>query len=710
MSRARRKDPQICANPTKVPRDQFIEGLRNRETKLELLRRVRMQPDIRFGEIKDEALALSEESNRVQSVQVRGACASAAPSRDATSPDSSTSSLAVPDSATLMQEVLQLRRENYGLSEQTHHLPGWRGHSGHCKTGDQVKLEPKKCGLGGPGSRGSKSKTEHKEARKTYGKNKDKMEETMRKASDAVVRYYLDGDHSLCGTQSLVCSGQRKAWGFSFLPDGKLENLCSDISDREALKKIIAKRLGEEASEATRNRVLQRLEAHNHSPGRTTGNQNKDNNQPQDETEKEELRRLREEVAKYKAAEEQQRQQVGSQQQLRVETQHQEGNQQQQHQPVDTQHQVGNQQQQQGESQQRPGDNGLLQRQPQPPGLSQAEAAAWMTKEFHKALDARMKELAADGVGTERRQADPLTQEDEDKPWTTTNAVPSTVQPSVHLWSGNLGVVIFPSQLLNAELTGESPTAYSRKLMDVYFTKEVLAVSRFKGNGKYAALDEAMMAAVISKNVRYRNSHLLREEEGCRPYEGLHRRLWEDSPPPSEPITPAKQEFNLFRTRLSLFPKHDPNVVPYPMEAEELPIRCHRAFRAPRGFARGCGLPTVERRIERRGSVPPYPEPDFDFASCVDAGADEEGDPGDLADLRGFEELSPLASIMERKEYHCKNCRVHGVDKPLRGQRRLSCEVRGIPPATLAREQVAASSTSPSQGQLEDRGELPLLK
>ncbi|CAH1253088.1 Hypp1079 [Branchiostoma lanceolatum] len=96
---------------------------------------------------------------------------------------------------------------------------------------------------------------------------------------------------------------------------------------------------------ALRNRVLQRLEAHNHSPGRTTGNQNKDNNQPQDETEREELRRLREEVAKYKAAEEQQRQQVGSQQQLRVETQHQEGNQQQQHQPVDTQHQVGNQQQ-----------------------------------------------------------------------------------------------------------------------------------------------------------------------------------------------------------------------------------------------------------------------------------------------------------------------------------------------------------------------------
>ncbi|XP_066288271.1 zinc finger MYM-type protein 3-like [Branchiostoma lanceolatum] len=39
--------------------------------------------------------------------------------------------------------------------------------------------------------------------------------------------------------------------------------------------------------------------------------------------------------------------------------------------------------------------------------------------EFRKALDARMKELAAAGVGAERRQADPLTQEDEDKLWTT---------------------------------------------------------------------------------------------------------------------------------------------------------------------------------------------------------------------------------------------------------------------------------------------------
>ncbi|CAH1242448.1 Hypp6713 [Branchiostoma lanceolatum] len=47
--------------------------------------------------------------------------------------------------------------------------------------------------------------------------------------------------------------------------------------------------------------------------------------------------------------------------------------------------------------------------------------------------------------------------------------------------------------------------------------------------------------------------------------------------------------------------------------------------------------------------------------------------------------------------------------KELLGQRRLSCGVRGTPPPTLEREQVAASSTAPSQGQLEDQGELPLL-
>ncbi|CAH1242588.1 Hypp6862 [Branchiostoma lanceolatum] len=44
---------------------------------------------------------------------------------------------------------------------------------------------------------------------------------------------------------------------------------------------------------------------------------------------------------------------------------------------------------------------------------------------------------------------------------------------------------------------------------------------------------------------------------------------------------------------------------------------------------------------------------------------------------------------------------------PCKRQRRLSSGVRGIAPPTLAREQVAARSTAPSQGQLE---ELPLLK
>ncbi|XP_066300903.1 uncharacterized protein [Branchiostoma lanceolatum] len=77
------RPPDLCKS------DQSAKGSVHRGTQnpryytmLELLRRVRMQPDIRFGEIKDEALALSEESNRVQSVQVRGACASAAPRRD----------------------------------------------------------------------------------------------------------------------------------------------------------------------------------------------------------------------------------------------------------------------------------------------------------------------------------------------------------------------------------------------------------------------------------------------------------------------------------------------------------------------------------------------------------------------------------------------------------------------------------------------------
>ncbi|XP_066300859.1 uncharacterized protein [Branchiostoma lanceolatum] len=68
MGRARRRDPEICANPDKALRDQFIEGIRDRESKLELLRRVRVQPDITFCGIKDEALALAEESSRVRSM------------------------------------------------------------------------------------------------------------------------------------------------------------------------------------------------------------------------------------------------------------------------------------------------------------------------------------------------------------------------------------------------------------------------------------------------------------------------------------------------------------------------------------------------------------------------------------------------------------------------------------------------------------------
>ncbi|XP_066300880.1 zinc finger MYM-type protein 3-like [Branchiostoma lanceolatum] len=38
--------------------------------------------------------------------------------------------------------------------------------------------------------------------------------------------------------------------------------------------------------------------------------------------------------------------------------------------------------------------------------------------EYRKAMTARMKELKAEGVGFEKRQADPLTMEDEDKLWT----------------------------------------------------------------------------------------------------------------------------------------------------------------------------------------------------------------------------------------------------------------------------------------------------
>ncbi|CAH1242461.1 Hypp6732 [Branchiostoma lanceolatum] len=155
---------------------------------------------------------------------------------------------------------------------------------------------------------------------------------------------------------------------------------------------------------------------------------------------------------------------------------------------------------------------------------------------------------------------------------------------------------------------------------------------------------------------------LLREEEGCQPYEGLNRRLWEDYPPPLEPITPVKQEFDLVRTRLSLFPKHDPSVVPWSMEAEELPIRCDREYARPEDLQEvvAClqwsvasrdewnrqGQTEIVRLLQKldgstnhpelcqlielphdelcrlimQGSVPPYTGPDFEF----DAGANAE--------------------------------------------------------------------------------------
>ncbi|CAH1242477.1 Hypp6750 [Branchiostoma lanceolatum] len=91
---------------------------------------------------------------------------------------------------------------------------------------------------------------EHKKAREKYGKDKDKMEEAMRKASNDIVNCYLDGDHTLCRAQPLACSGQDKRWGF--FPDSTKENLCPNDSDREEMRKIVAKRLGEEALEATR--------------------------------------------------------------------------------------------------------------------------------------------------------------------------------------------------------------------------------------------------------------------------------------------------------------------------------------------------------------------------------------------------------------------------------------------------------------------------
>ncbi|XP_019636810.1 PREDICTED: uncharacterized protein LOC109479296 [Branchiostoma belcheri] len=93
---------------------------------------------------------------------------------------------------------------------------------------------------------------EHRQAREKYGKNKERMEEAMNKASDAIVNCYLDGDHTLCRTQSLVCSGSSKVWGFSFFPHGTKELICPDEADREELRTIIGKRLDPEVLEATR--------------------------------------------------------------------------------------------------------------------------------------------------------------------------------------------------------------------------------------------------------------------------------------------------------------------------------------------------------------------------------------------------------------------------------------------------------------------------
>ncbi|XP_078662872.1 uncharacterized protein LOC144906465 [Branchiostoma floridae x Branchiostoma belcheri] len=93
---------------------------------------------------------------------------------------------------------------------------------------------------------------EHRQAREKYGKNKERMEEAMNKASDAIVNCYLDGDHTLCRTQSLVCSGSSKVWDFSFFPHGTKELICPDEADREELRTIIGKRLDPEVLEATR--------------------------------------------------------------------------------------------------------------------------------------------------------------------------------------------------------------------------------------------------------------------------------------------------------------------------------------------------------------------------------------------------------------------------------------------------------------------------
>eukprot|EP00058_Branchiostoma_floridae_P021999 XP_002607489.1 hypothetical protein BRAFLDRAFT_69921 [Branchiostoma floridae] len=69
MRRARRQDAQICTDPDKALRDQFVEGLRDKDITLELLRPVRRQETFTFAEVKEEALALVEANTRVRGVQ-----------------------------------------------------------------------------------------------------------------------------------------------------------------------------------------------------------------------------------------------------------------------------------------------------------------------------------------------------------------------------------------------------------------------------------------------------------------------------------------------------------------------------------------------------------------------------------------------------------------------------------------------------------------
>ncbi|XP_035661756.1 uncharacterized protein LOC118406007 [Branchiostoma floridae] len=124
MRRARRQDPQICADPDKALRDQFVEGLKDKDVRLELLRRVRRHETLTFAEVKEEALELVEANTRVRGVQVRGASAAEAIDQDA----SGTATLlpapggASPDAISLMRQVEELRRERHGLLEQNHYL------------------------------------------------------------------------------------------------------------------------------------------------------------------------------------------------------------------------------------------------------------------------------------------------------------------------------------------------------------------------------------------------------------------------------------------------------------------------------------------------------------------------------------------------------------------------------------------------------------